>query len=245
VDISDSGELGYDFSQFLERETGEQVPYLGSNPNFDEFLTICSIDVFLDCITLIARRWLGKLGSNKAARWVTECERIFREEQAAYTVDTAGGVHPYVDAAFHSARHVAVAALQGDRYATAAASLAKAYDSLHGSPAQARDAVRHAFDATETLFKMMTGKARLTASDAKGTLAVVIDKQTSSNPLAQRASHQLLNSFADWVDACHHYRHAPGEAEPPAPPEPVWQLLMTQAAGFVRWLAQLDQGRSS
>jgi hypothetical protein len=50
---------------------------------------------------------------------------------------------------------------------------------------------------------------------------------------------QMLASFSDWVDAAHHYRHAPGEGQPTEPPEEVWQLLMSQGGGFARWLSQL------
>jgi hypothetical protein len=231
----------WDFAAFIKRETGEQVPWLGTyGPDWEKFFGGCPLDTLLDCVTVVVRG-CGTAYRQSATTWIVGCERIFREEQAAYTVDELGGVHPYVDAAFHQARLSTIAALNGARYVTPAASLNKAYDSLHGAEVQARAAVRHTFDAAETLYKMLVPSSpRLTGSDAKTKLAALIDRILGGNPVAQRASHQLLSSFADWVDAAHHYRHAPGEAEPPEPPNEVWQLLINNGAGFVRWLAQLD-----
>lgn len=226
---------------YTQGETGESLSISAGIYGWTKFFETCPLDTFLDLPTIIAKLLVRRV-VYKTRNWVDGVERILREEQAAYTLDELGGVHPYVDAAFNESRLTAIEALKNERYGTAAASLSKAYDNLHGSPVFARDAIRHAFDAAENIFKMMTGKARLTAGDAKGTLAAFINQQVgSADPVAQRAAHQMLSSFADWVDACHNYRHAPGEAEPPEPPEAVWQLLMTQAAGFIRWLAQLDQ----
>jgi hypothetical protein len=53
--------------------------------------------------------------------------------------------------------------------------------------------------------------------------------------------HKLLAGFCDWINAAHNYRYAPGEGEPPEPPEQVWHLLISEAAAYARWLAELDR----
>jgi hypothetical protein len=40
---------------------------------------------------------------------------------------------------------------------------------------------------------------------------------------ALRAANKTINAFANWVDACHNYRHEEGDEEPSQPPLD-WQL---------------------
>src|SRR5438270_5184939 len=71
----------WEFAGFIEGETGESIPWLGSGPDWQKFLTSCPLDTFLDCFTLVARYWRGPDSATSAA-WVKGCERILREEQA-------------------------------------------------------------------------------------------------------------------------------------------------------------------
>lgn len=220
----------------VERKIGVPVPTgYGGYVGWPRFFEDCAVDVLLDTITIAA----GHLPS-LISKWRPAVEVILREEQTAYTVDEKCGVHPYVDAQFQRIRLDAIAALRDERYAGASLSVVKAYDALHGSPIQARDAIKHMFEANESLFRLLASRApRLGASEARTHLQPIIDRQYDSDPVAKRSMQQMLASFSDWVDAAHHYRHAPGEGQPTEPPEEVWQLLMSQGGGFARWLSQL------
>jgi hypothetical protein len=52
-----------------------------------------------------------------------------------------------------------------------------------------------------------------------------------------RASGKILNSFKEWVEAAHFYRHEQGVAEPPLT---LAVYLASTGAPHLRWLAELD-----
>jgi hypothetical protein len=68
-----------------------------------------------------------------------------------------------------------------------------------------------------------------------------VQKLYAADPVATMAGARLAQSFADWVDAAHPYRHGQKSEEPVEPPEELAVLLVSQGASFVRWLVDLDQ----
>jgi hypothetical protein len=46
--------------------------------------------------------------------------------------------------------------------------------------------------------------------------------------------------FADWVDACHNYRHEDGIEEPSQPPIELAVELIGVGGSFLRWLIWMD-----
>ena len=71
----------WEFASFIEGETGEDIPWLGSNPYWEKFFTDCPLDTFLDCFTLVARHWISKRLPDIAANWLREAERILRDSR--------------------------------------------------------------------------------------------------------------------------------------------------------------------
>ncbi|MBN9536807.1 MAG: hypothetical protein BGN99_03465 [Alphaproteobacteria bacterium 65-37] len=231
----------YRLKSYLERKTGETVPVVGDwhYLHFRQFLETSPLDTFLDSITLLAQ--FHPSNSNVSQAWITACSSIFREEQTAYSLDDAGGVHLHVDKAFQTDRALAVEALRGPRYEAAADLLAQAYIHLNGSRPSPRDAFKNAFDAVETLFKLMTGEARVGDREALKNVSPMLNARYKADETAKTASQLLLKGFIDWVAAAHQYRHGPSEDGAAEPPPEVWQHLLSQAASHIRWLSDLDR----
>jgi hypothetical protein len=57
---------------------------------------------------------------------------------------------------------------------------------------------------------------------------------------ARNFASLMLNSFADWVNAAHQYRHAEGVEQPAPPPLKLAVLSVSSSAAFLRWLAEVD-----
>ena len=225
-------------SRYLSKELGARI----RQPSEDLFEAV-SIKTILDIITLVFRFYASHRSDVRAAsapRWRDEVRRIFREEQAGYDLDDHGGVHLRVDAAFQFARTLAIEALRGPRYEVADQMFQRAYDLLDGGLPRPREAIKNAFDAAEALFKLLSTAPRLGRKEVNEVLRPILDKRYAQNVTSKLAAAKMIEGFCDWIDAVHFYRHAPPEGVPQEPPEEVWHLLMSQAAAYVRWLAELD-----
>ncbi|MBL0934266.1 MAG: hypothetical protein IBJ07_05905 [Rhizobiaceae bacterium] len=120
----------------------------------------------------------------------------------------------------------------------------QALRALDTVPPDGKAAVRATFASAEGLFRVMLPNApRLGAAEIDKHLGPELSSLYSTDTTAQRAAAKLLASFKGWVDAAHFYRHEPGQKEIAQPPLTVAVLLMQQGAGFIRWLAQLDELR--
>ncbi|MCK1525619.1 hypothetical protein [Bradyrhizobium sp. 17] len=110
-----------------------------------------------------------------------------------------------------------------------------------GNP-DGKEAIRGVFGAAESIFKLMFPKAvKLTSADIIKNLGSASQSLYASDAVAQRAASKMVGSFADWVDACHNYRHEHGVEEPSQPPLDLAIEIVSAGAGFVRWLVQFDK----
>ena len=66
-------------------------------------------------------------------------------------------------------------------------------------------------------------------------------ERTHADKIAKRTALKTCDSLKDWADACHNYRHAPGEPDPARPPEELAVVLVSQGFTYVRWLADLKR----
>jgi hypothetical protein len=76
-------------------------------------------------------------------------------------------------------------------------------------------------------------------------LSPVLERAYEGDATGQRAAQKMLAGFKAWVDASHDYRHQPGETEPAQPPADVAILAISHGASLLRWLAGLDEDRST
>lgn len=212
--------------------------------NWEWFFNRISLYEVLDTVTIVTSYLRDSYRRDEGA-FIEGVQRIFREENLAYEIDDVGGVHPLVDSAFSAARLSSVAALSEERY-SATAQCVEAID-LHllQEPVDYIGAIRSAFGANENLFKLMYKVPRLDSRTAGEKLGKDLQALYSGHPTLQSAAAKSLESFKDWINAAHFYRHEQGVEAPNQPTEEAAILLVSQGLSFVRWLAQIDRNKGS
>ncbi|SFH94109.1 hypothetical protein [Bradyrhizobium sp. cf659] len=236
---------------FLVSELGIDVTYGYSSVDWSTTLANYGTSDFLDAITLICRFLTAKRRGPMYHATLNEaflqtCRRVFQEESLSYAIDDAAGVHFKVDVEFAANTTAAIAALGAPRYANARAEFEKGMAALSKANPDGKEGIRGVFGAAECIYKLMFPKAaRLTAADASKSLQTSAQSLYASDPVAQRAASKMVNSFADWVDACHNYRHEQGVEEPSQPPLDLAIEIISAGSGFVRWLVTIDKHMNS
>jgi hypothetical protein len=221
------------------RETGATVPTGGTTNQqsyyFGTFLKKAELRDLLDAITLIFLSIDGNDKINAQQRFRSEVERMMREENLSYRMDEAGGVHYYVDEEFERSRNATIVGLSGDQFQAAREALDDAHRALLSH--DTLSGVRRSFDAVENVFKIRFGTPRLGASEIKSKLNPTLPDNYSGR--ATDAANRLAAAFAEWTNAAHQFRHAPGVADPSPPPMDMAILMMSEAASYLRWLISL------
>jgi len=227
----------------LENEVGRQFrSNVGGYmyPSWSAYTQKVTVPEFLDAITVLAG-YLRSCEAKSETNLVKQVQRVFKEENMAYEIDDLGGIHPLVDGAFGVAKLSAIAALSSDRY-SGTAELVDAIDPcLLQDPVDYIGAIRAVFGANENLFKLMFGVQQLKADNAAKYIGSKQQSMYEGHPNLKAASSKTLESFKDWINATHFYRHEQGEEMLSQPREEFAILVVHQGLAFVRWLAQLDQ----
>jgi hypothetical protein len=217
------------------------------------------IRVVLSFITVVAHELVREWGASRQGgvgnptyfqrrykAFINFVGTALQEEHVAYRIDDSGGVHPLIDAEFQTNKSGAVAALEAPRYENVRTSLEKAFDKFTVAEPDTKSAVREAFDAAESLFKLILAPENpdLTSGTVQSELLPVINRAyEAAHRSTISAATRTCNSFAKWADACHPYRHGHGSEVPVPPPIELAIVLVSQGASFVRWLAYVDQTR--
>jgi hypothetical protein len=228
------------FASRLQREVGVSLDSTSWGYLWEPFWTSGKLRDVLDAITEIYHEAMTK-NRHYAEEWLRSVKRLMQEESLAYRVDDQGGIHYAVDEEFEHNRLATLAGLGRPRYEAARAAYETAHLSFNSSPPDTRGAIRHSFDALETVFKLILGDrvSRLGAAEIERQLRpVVLARYTNA---ARNSTGLLLKSFAEWVNAAHQYRHAQGTEQPNPPPIELAILSVGSAASFLRWLIDLDQ----
>lgn len=202
-----------------------------------------SVSEFLDTITVLTQHLDGWYNRD-SEKFLVGTRRIFKEENLAYEIDELGGLHPLVDSAFAANKQSAIAGLDGARYAATAGSVEQIDACLLQNPADYKGALRASFGANENLFKLMYNVPRLDARAAGDKISKDQQAFYNGHPVLQSVSAKMLESFKDWINAMHFYRHEEGVEDPNQPAEEVAILLISQGLSYTRWLAQLDKKKS-
>jgi hypothetical protein len=230
----------FNFYRIITGQLGVEPP-TGSMGGilWNEFFANAEPRDILDFVTL-AYRHGRELGRNSSAgKWLKDVETVFREESIHYTVDDQGGIHPYVDQEFTFNSAATIAVLQSGRYSNARDAFEGAMNALAQAPPDGKAAIRAVFSAAENVFKLIASKDRLGMKEADD-LGQIIDKLYASDGTARNSAKKMLNSFKDWVDAAHFYRHEPGTEDVAQPPLALAVYLVSTGASHLRWLAELD-----
>ena len=187
----------------------------------------------LDAATLFLQRFPSH---------IPEFRRIFTEEHVHYTIDKLGGVHHLVDTEFAENRACAISRLQNQRYENVRLEFDKSYNAFDVVPPEGKTAIRSIFASVECVFRLMFPDAtRLAKDQVEKFLRPRIQTFVESDSVEGRATKKALESFLDWIEASHFYRHEQGTEEPNQPPLSLAVLLVANGANWLRWLAEIDQ----
>jgi hypothetical protein len=226
-------------AHYVEAELGVRFNNSGDHPYYwDEYIQTAALRDLLDTITAV---YEFNAGSGHATVWRDRVRRIFAEENLDYVIDDLGVVHPFVDQEFQANRASALAGLEGPRYGNVRDAFERASRELRGEPSNPKEAWRAIFGAVEALFKLMFPAPRLTAAAIEDRLAPRIQQRYASDAVALRAAARMVNSFKEWVESSHNYRHEQGQQEPAQPPLDVAIAAISIGASILRWLAEIDR----
>ncbi|OAN98063.1 hypothetical protein [Sulfitobacter geojensis] len=237
------GGISFDYMEraieTLESELGVRFSQ-GGISSWQGFFRSVPKSKLLDALTLLfpeKERYAG--GSGPA--FIRDVRRILSEENLAYEMDDAGGIHPLIDGAFSATKQSAVSALSGERYKGTASLVEQVDVALLQEPTDYVGAIRAIFGANENLFKMMFSVPRLDAKTAGEKIGPIQQSHYTGHPTLTASSSKILESFKDWINGAHFYRHEQGVQSPSQPSEEFAILMISQGLSYVRWLAQLDR----
>ncbi len=230
------------FGRFVEERLGIKfVSSHGYSPrNVDWERLVCSdlsITDLLDVLTLLWRR-LGEHGNGRE-RFHLAIALAFEEEAIGFSIDKEMGFHPAFDKEFERSRSSIVRILNGERFLHEADFIEKSEAALLANPVDGRAAIQAVYDATENLFKRLTGKQNIANVHVRQELSQIALQGVPEDGKSNVAVKKMLDAFEDWAAACHFYRHAPGEADSAQPSIGISILIVSQGYGFVRWLAEM------
>ncbi len=240
------GDPSFDFGQVVEQELGIEILVNNGFALYVQWDTYLKHDLrdLLDTITLVGRYVKNKKSLLNQSRFIDAIGRIFKEEGVAYRIDAECGIHPSVDATYRANISSTIRGLGVAEYAAAQGFVVRADDSMMPG-GDRREAIRAVFDAVENLFKMtFQGATSLNKLMIQNHLKPHIER-VYIDTVAKRAALKFCEALIDWADACHNYRHAPGEAEPTVSPEELTVALVSQGYAYVRWLADVRRQYSS
>lgn len=84
---------------------------------------------------------------------------------------------------------------------------------LRDASPDGKGGIRGIFTAIEGLFALMLPEVQRLASGEASRLRPSIEKAYHGDRRAQEAAKEMLQSFTDWIDAAHHYRHEEGKPD--------------------------------
>lgn len=229
------------FHALVEEEIGVQFSTYANGRMYSSwvlFLRKIPLHKVLDTITVAYREMVA---SGRQGDFISQANRIFQEENIAYEIDEEGGVHPVIDRAYAATKQTAILGMSEPRYALSLARIEEVDVALMASPPNYIQAIRSVFGANENLFKLVFEKPRLDRQSATDEIGRLIQKIYANHPTMQRSSAQVLQSFAKWIDAAHHYRHEEGAEEPSQPADELAIVLISEGMSFVRWLVAIDK----
>ncbi len=234
-----------EIGKFIEQELGIKCLKWGTSSLFIDwqpFLKELDIRDFLDVTTAVIRFEPQKKEFKNRVIVVYNllefATRVFSEQNLAYRIDEAGGVHPAIDAAFSVSsatllRNLNIAGLNASHE-----HISQAERSLLAGSFDGRQAIRSTFDAAENLLRVIfSNLTQLNKVNITSDLGPFLVKSTKDSKAERHAAEKLVNSFIDWVEAAHFYRHAAGGSEVEQPSESFTIAIVSQGFSFVRWIA--------
>lgn len=244
-------EKQYEIGKFIERELGIKCLKWGTSSLFIDWQPLLKeLDLrdFLDVMTAVIRFAPQKKEYKDRVIVVYNllefATRVFSEQNLAYRIDDAGGVHPSIDVAFSISSAALLRNLSISGLDAAREHITQAERSLLAGSFDGRQAIRSTFDAAENLLKVIFPKlTQLNTANINDQLGPFLINSTEDNKIERIAAAKLVKSFIDWVEAAHFYRHAAGGTEVEQPSESFTIAIVSQGFSFVRWIADASSTR--
>lgn len=232
------------FGRRIEQEQGVLIGECRYGSYWPQIFKQLDLRDVLDAITTIHNALIHYDEAEQTklrVRFIAECRHVFAEEQVRYRIDNKGGVHFTVDQHFESTRISTISTLTSNRYNGVRTLYEEAFAALDKSPPDGKAALRSAFFATESLFRLMFPTAhQFSAGEVQKHLEPLVNRVYADKKPAIYLAQKLVASLRDWIDGAHFYRHEPGAEEPAQPPLELAIYMLSEAGGHLRWLAILD-----
>jgi hypothetical protein len=216
--------------------------------SLSQFIKGADLADVLDIITHVYtflkhdRDQLRKYNTSIAARgWRNFVLSLFETEAVGYKVDEECGVRYKVDEEFQHVREAAVSSLGSPAYSAVHYGFEAAYKALETELSDTKLAVRHMFEAVETLFKRVAGSKakRLGSREVKDLLLPTIDELYGADRMAANTTRKLLSGLAERADGLHAYRH--GQTEPSPPSMEAAVAALQTGSAYIRLLIELER----
>lgn len=228
------------FAILLGTEAGIEVPYAaGTRAPVQVFLASPMRDV-LDAVTLLFQTLEANGYPEVAVGWFEFVRRAMREENVGYRLDDVCGVHYFVDEEFERGRAATLARLGHPSLVAARAAFEDAFRHLDSQPRDTKAALRSIFEAAEIVAKQICPEAqRLNGKIIDGVLRTKCLVAIGGDDTEQKALAKMFDSFGQWVDGMHFYRHGQPADEPVAPSEELAVLAISSGSAYIRLLASV------
>jgi hypothetical protein len=231
--------------KIISQETGAEIPFVVSSFSIPEFFKIRETRDVLDSITLIYQVLEKNHNLSGSRKWIDFVTRVFKEENLGYRLDPKGGVHYFIDEEFERNRFSTLSILDDPKYLSVRAAYEDAYHYMDNDPPNTKAAVRSMFESVEILVKQMVKTDKLDKNVVEKALKEKCLRVYKDNETASRAASKLFDSFGEWVDGLHFYRHGQKSEEPVAPPDDITIYVLSSGSAFLRWLIEINNTLNS
>lgn len=227
----------------IEEEIGIKIPQFGVGLSFYEFYNVIDFKYILDSITIIYRclknDYAKPPNSNPAKEWLEFVERVFREQNLAYKIDTEGGVLPFVDEEFEANRSSSLKCLENPKYAAAKKEFDDCYRKLIQDRIDTEGAIVDMFKCVEIIFKLLCENASRLSGKEIGKHLPKILETIYNNPDHLTCAKLQMTVLSSWADASHYQRHGQAVTEPRKPPLDITVFAVSVGSSMVRWLIEI------
>lgn len=244
-DHSDT-EISSECGKFIEGEIGLEIPRNARTrrisrppPDWERFTSEADIHDFLDAISLFVAFYKKVDKYKYIADIIPEIQRIFLECNVSYRIDPDGKIHPFIDNAFERLRVDTIRILETSSLLAAKEYLISAEENLLSSPVNWRDAIVQVFNAAENIFKQNYKTDRLSSRGVHNHI-----KQRLTDHTYKDAEDKYCETFSNWIDCAHHFRHETGSEVIHQPEDSLGISIVSSGFGYVRWLAMRTSGFS-
>lgn len=177
---------------------------------------------------------------HRGAEWRDWLRESLAQENLAYEVDDACGIHYRIDTVFASMGSELVAGLASSRYASAREHATSAIRQITAVEPDTEGALVSAFKAVEEVAKLLAKGEGLSSKLIDHGILPLAVAAFGSDTASKASTTKLMAAFKSWVDAAHFYRHAQGVEAHSPPSIELAVLLVSGAFTWLRFLVAID-----